>query len=78
MQLAPDGATRAKILSLRANMLVLWGFPWEAFSTYRAASSADSTRIDLRARGDQFLALMQDPTQFRFVQPDSNMRLAMP
>jgi hypothetical protein len=78
IQLAPDGATRAKILALRANMLVLWGFPWEAFATYRAATHADSTREDLRARGDQFLALMQNPTHFRFVQPDSSMRLPLP
>jgi tetratricopeptide (TPR) repeat protein len=78
IQLAPDGATRAKILALRANMLVLWGFPWEAFATYRAATHADSTREDLRARGDQFLALMQDPSRFRFVQPDSSMRLPLP
>ena len=78
VQLAPDGATRAKILAFRANMLVLWGFPWEAFATYRAAWQADSTRKDLRARGDQFLALMQNPTRFTFMQPDSSMRLAMP
>jgi tetratricopeptide (TPR) repeat protein len=78
VQLAPDGATRAKILALRANMLVLWGFPWEAFSTFRAAQQADPTRTDMRDRGDQFLALMHDPTKFRFVQPDSSMRLAMP
>lgn len=78
VQLAPDGATRAKILSLRANMMVLWGFPWEAFASYRAASHEDSTRTDLRQRGDQFLALMHDPSQFRFVQPDSTMRLAAP
>ena len=78
VQLAPDGATRAKILSLRANMMVLWGFPWEAFATYRAASHEDSTRTDLRQRGDQFLALMHDPTRFQFVQPDSTMRLATP
>jgi hypothetical protein len=78
VQLAPDGATRAKILALRANMLILWGFPWEAFATYRTASQSDSTRTDLRARGDQLLALMQDPTRFTFMQPDSSMRLSMP
>lgn len=78
VRLAPDGATRAKIFAFRANMLVLWGFPWEAFATYRAAWQADSTRTDLRSRGDQFLALMQNPTRFTFMQPDSSMRLAMP
>ncbi|MGH7741021.1 MAG: hypothetical protein ACRENS_03260 [Candidatus Eiseniibacteriota bacterium] len=78
VQLAPDGPTRARILALRANMLVLWGFPWEAFASYRAAERADSTRTDMRERGDQFLALMHDPTRFRFVQPDSSLRLAMP
>jgi len=78
VQLAPDGATRAKILALRANMMVLWGFPWEAFASYRAASHEDSTRADLVQRGDQFLTLMHDPTKFKFVQPDSTMRLAAP
>lgn len=77
IQLAPDGATRARILSMRANTLVLWGFPWEAFASFRAAEGADSTRAELRDRADQFMALMQDPTRFRFVQPDSATRLTM-
>lgn len=78
VKLAPDGATRAKILSLRANMLLLWGFPWEALACFRAAQQADTTRADLAIRADQFFALMRDPASFRFVQPDSSTRLAMP
>ncbi len=62
-RLAPTPAVVAQIQSTRGRMLHLWGFPWEAFVSYRKAQFAMPSDAQLAGRADAFMDVLRDPTR---------------
>lgn len=77
-QLAATPAALARVLSFRANMQLLWGFPWDALQSYRAAQHADSTNPALAERANRFVAVMRTPSLMTLGSSDSAATLPKP
>jgi tetratricopeptide (TPR) repeat protein len=45
-ELAPSAEYQAVIEDRRAQMMSVWGFPWEALDSYRRAAALDSTHLE--------------------------------
>ena len=58
---APDGVSRAGVLAQWANLLYVYGFPWDAFVAYREANLADPANTTYAARGDALMDVLHDP-----------------
>jgi tetratricopeptide (TPR) repeat protein len=52
---------RATAHAAYAQMVWLWGMPWDAFVAYRQAYSADPANHDLAVRGDGLMDLLRAP-----------------
>ncbi len=52
---------RATARAAYAQMVWLWGMPWDAFVAYRQAYSADPANQDLAVRGDGLMDLIRAP-----------------
>lgn len=52
---------RATARAAYAQMVWLWGMPWDAFIAYRQAYSADPANRDLAVRGDGLMDLIREP-----------------
>jgi tetratricopeptide (TPR) repeat protein len=52
---------RAIVRAASAQMLWLWGMPWNAFVAYRQAAAADPANRDVAVRGDGLMDLIRAP-----------------
>jgi len=60
-RLAPNPSARAQVLSHFANLLAVWGFPWETLDLMRRTEYADPTDPVPAARAVLYLKMMKDP-----------------
>jgi hypothetical protein len=49
-------------LGTRAQMMLAWGLPWDAFAAYRQSEWADSTVAEFAGKADRLMSVMERPT----------------
>ena len=63
-ELAPDGTSRAHAFGQFANLLSVWGFPWETLGAMGQAQAANPADRTIATRATLYARIMRDPSRY--------------
>ena len=63
-ELAPDGKARAQVTGQFANVLSVWGFPWETLGAMRQAQAANPADRTIATKATLYVRIMRDPSRY--------------